>query len=109
MRLYAAAKINWMLEALGRPDSYQGYHEVRTVMQTVEPCDSLDIGPASGLQLEDEGRRGVSEDDLILRAAAALDDGGGRGARIRVSKRIPVAAGLGVGSSDAAAALRGDT
>jgi 4-diphosphocytidyl-2-C-methyl-D-erythritol kinase len=107
MRLYAPAKINWTLEALGRPDSYRGYHEVRTVMQTVEPCDSLDIGPANGLQLEVEGRRGVSEDDLILRAAAALDEGGGRGACIRVSKRIPVAAGLGGGSSDAAVALRG--
>ncbi len=107
MRLYAPAKINWTLEALGRPDSYRGYHEVRTVMQTVEPCDSLDIGPANGLQLEVEGRREVSEDDLILRAAAALDEGGGRDACIRVSKRIPVAAGLGGGSSDAAAALRG--
>lgn len=107
MRLYAAAKINWTLEALGRPDSYRGYHEVRTVMQTVEPCDSLDIGPANGLQLEVEGRREVSGDDLILRAADALDEGGGRDACIRVSKRIPVAAGLGGGSSDAAAALRG--
>ena len=107
MRLYAPAKINWTLEVLGRPDSYRGYHEVRTIMQTVEPCDSLDIGPANGLQLEVEGRREVSEDDLILRAAAALDEGGGRDACIRVSKRIPVAAGLGGGSSDAAAALRG--
>ncbi len=107
MRLYAPAKINWTLEALGRPDSYRGYHEVRTVMQTVEPCDSLDIGPANGLQVEVEGRREVSEDDLILRAAAALDEGGGRYASIRVSKRIPVAAGLGGGSSDSAAALRG--
>ncbi len=107
MRLYAPAKINWTLEALGRPDSYRGYHAVCTVMQTVEPCDRLDIGPANGLQLEVEGRREVSGDDLILRAAAALDEGGGRDAYIRVGKRIPVAAGLGGGSSDAAAALRG--
>ena len=105
MRLYAPAKINWTLEVLGRRDD--GYHEIRTVMQTVEPCDSLDIEPANELQLEVEGRHELFEDDLVLRAAFALDEGGGRGARIRLTKRIPVAAGLGGGSSDAAAALRG--
>ncbi len=105
MRLYAPAKINWMLEVLGRRDD--GYHEVRTVMQTVEPCDILEIEPADELQMGVEERHEFSEDDLVLRAASALDEGGGRGARIRLTKRIPVAAGLGGGSSDAAAALRG--
>lgn len=105
MRLYAAAKINWTLEVLNRRDD--GYHEVRTVMQTVELRDSLDIEAAGELQIEVEGPHEVSEDDLMLRAAAVLDEGGGRGGRVRLRKRIPVAAGLGGGSSDAAAALRG--
>ncbi len=105
MRLHAPAKINWTLEVLGRRDD--GYHEIRTVMQTVELCDILEIEPADELQMGVEGRHEVSEGDLVLRAAALLDEGGGRGACIRVNKRIPVAAGLGGGSSDAAAALRG--
>jgi 4-diphosphocytidyl-2-C-methyl-D-erythritol kinase len=104
MRLFAPAKINWTLEVLGRRED--GYHEVRTVMQAIDLCDELEIEPAEGLRLEVEGPHEVSEDDLVLRAAALLD-GGGRGARIRLTKRIPVAAGLGGGSSDAAAALRG--
>ncbi|MDO8611560.1 MAG: 4-(cytidine 5'-diphospho)-2-C-methyl-D-erythritol kinase [Dehalococcoidia bacterium] len=107
MRLYAPAKINWTLEVLGRPDHYRGYHEVRTVLQAIDLCDELEIEPADELRLEVEGPHEASEDDLVLRAAALLDGGGGRGARIRLTPRIPVAAGLGGGSSDAAAALRG--
>jgi 4-diphosphocytidyl-2-C-methyl-D-erythritol kinase len=105
MRLYAPAKINWTLEVLGRRDD--GYHEVRSVIQTVEPCDALELAPADGLDLEVEGAHEASQDDLVLRAAALLRGGGGGGARIRLSKRVPVAAGLGGGSSDAAAALHG--
>jgi len=105
MRLYAPAKINWTLEVLGRRND--GYHEVRTVIQTVEPCDALELAPADGLDLEVEGAHEPSQDDLVLRAAALLGGGGAGGARIRLSKRVPVAAGLGGGSSDAAAALHG--
>ena len=105
MRLYAPAKVNWTLEVLGRRED--GYHGVRTVMQAIDLCDELEIGPADELRLEVEGPHEVSEDDLVLRAAALLDGGGGRGAGIRLTKRVPVAAGLGGGSSDAAAALRG--
>ncbi len=105
MRLFAPAKINWTLEVLSRRDD--GYHEVRTVMQTVELCDTLEIEPADELRLEVEGRHEPGEDDLVLRAAALLDEGGDRGARIRLVKRIPLAVGLGGGSSDASAALRG--
>jgi len=96
MRLFAPAKVNWTLEALGRRED--GYHEVRTVMQTIDLCDTLEFAPGDGVRLEVEGPHEVSEDDLVLRAAALLD-GGGRGARIRLRKRIPVAAGLGGGSS----------
>lgn len=106
MGLYAPAKINWTLEVLGRPDHYRGYHEVRTVLQAIDLCDILEFGPGEGVRLEVEGPHEALEDDLVLRAAALLDGGGGRGARIRLTKRIPVAAGLGGGSSDAAATLR---
>lgn len=105
MRLYAPAKVNWTLEVLARRDD--GYHEVRSVMQTVDLCDTLEFAPAERLELALEGPQEPGEDDLVLRAASLLDGGTGRGARIRVAKRIPVAAGLGGGSSDAAAALRG--
>lgn len=105
MRLYAPAKINWTLEVLGRRDD--GYHEVRTVVQTVELCDTLEIGLGRELQIAVEGPHETSEDDLVLRAADLLAQGAARGARIRLKKRIPVSAGLGGGSSDAAAALRG--
>ena len=104
MGLHAPAKINWTLEVLGRRED--GYHEVRTVLQAIDLCDILEFGPGEGVRLEVEGPHGASEDDLVLRAAALLDGGGGRGARMRLAKRIPVAAGLGGGSSDAAATLR---
>jgi len=105
MLLYAPAKVNWTLEVLGRRED--GYHEVRTVMQAIDLCDILEFGPGEGVRLEVEGPHEASEDDLVLRAASLLDGGGGRGARMRLTKRIPVAAGLGGGSSDAAVALRG--
>lgn len=110
LRLRTPAKINWMLEVLGRrPD---GFHEVRTVLQTIDLSDSLDLEPAAELTLEATGE-GLPpvEDDLTMRAARLLQERTGYqgGARIRLTKAIPVAAGLGGGSSDAAAALRGLT
>ena len=105
MRIYAPAKVNWTLEVLGPRED--GYHEVRTVMQAIDLCDALEVGPGEGVRLEVEGPHEASGDDLVLRAAALVDGGGGRGARIRLTKRIPVAAGLGGGSSDGAATLRG--
>ncbi len=104
MRLYPPAKINWTLEVLGRRSD--GYHEVWTLLQTVDVRDTLEVEPARTVELAVEGVGAASEDDLVLRAANLLEDGG-RGARIRLEKHIPVAAGLGGGSSDAAATLRG--
>jgi len=103
MRVLAPAKINWTLEVLGRrPD---GYHEVFTVLQTIALWDELELEPAPGLALETPDGPTFGEDDLTLRAARLLLPEGG--VRMRLRKRIPVAAGLGGGSSDAAAALRG--
>ena len=105
----APAKINLYLEVgSARPD---GYHPVRTVMQAVELCDLLHLEVTDGgrgLDLEVEGEAPVGEDNLCLRAAAAFLSATDMGMRVamKLTKRIPLAAGLGGGSSDAAAVLR---
>jgi 4-diphosphocytidyl-2-C-methyl-D-erythritol kinase len=108
LRLMAPAKINWTLEVLGRrPD---GFHNVKTVLQTIDLCDSLEMETAAELTLDAPGE-GLPppEENLTMRAARLLRERAGYsgGARMRLTKTIPVAAGLGGGSSDAAAALRG--
>lgn len=102
---WAYAKVNLALEVLGRrPD---GYHEVRTVLQSISLQDELAFRTAPSLTL----RCGVPEletpDNLVLRAARLLQEEAGvrKGAAIELRKGIPVAAGLGGGSADAAAAL----
>ena len=108
LRLTAPAKINWTLEVIGRrPD---GFHEVKTMLQTIDLCDSLELEPAPELTLAATGE-GLPppQDNLTLRAAHLLQERTRHsgGVRMRLTKSIPVAAGLGGGSSDAAAALRG--
>ncbi len=112
LRLIAAAKVNWTLEALGRRDD--GYHEIRTIFQTVALHDTVVLSPAAKLELRLTGvppsHDWSPEGDLAYRAAQALRDEAGDpslGARIEVEKVVPAAAGLGGGSSDAAAVLRG--
>ncbi|MCL5265067.1 MAG: 4-(cytidine 5'-diphospho)-2-C-methyl-D-erythritol kinase [Chloroflexi bacterium] len=104
----AHAKVNLTLEILGkRPD---GYHEIVSVMQTLALCDSLTFRPASGLSLSSNRPELEGTDNLVLRAAHELwreaRAGDMLGASIDLLKRIPVAGGLGGGSSDAACALR---
>ena len=108
MELNAAAKVNLALEILSRrPD---GYHEIATVMQTVDLSDRLVLEEADSLEVRTSAP-GVPSDErnLAYRAAAALRQAAGieYGARITLDKRIPVAAGLGGGSTDAAATLVG--
>ncbi|HEY5626128.1 MAG TPA: 4-(cytidine 5'-diphospho)-2-C-methyl-D-erythritol kinase [Dehalococcoidia bacterium] len=103
----APAKINWTLEVLGRRDD--GYHDVRTVMQAVDLCDEISVDMAGRLTMAGNSNVDVPDDeDLILRAARAMAAAAGREAKAAVSatKRVPAAAGLGGGSSDAAATLR---
>ena len=111
LRLRAPAKINWMLEVLGkRPD---GYHEIRTLIQTIDVVDRLGLEPAVEMKLTVNGStsslHGPVEENLAYRAAALLRErfAPDRGGAIELTKGIPVAAGLGGGSSDAAAVLRG--
>ena len=91
---------------LGRRED--GYHEIRSVMQTIDLCDELRAERAVESIYETLDGKALASDDLIVRAAKALEErvGGALPALIRVEKRIPVASGLGGGSSDAAATLR---
>ena len=106
MEIEAHAKINLTLEVLGRrPD---GYHEVRTVLQTIDLPDRLHFNPAPGITVSCAVGGLGGRDNLVWRAADALRRATGtdKGADISLDKRIPIAAGLGGGSSDAAATLR---
>jgi 4-diphosphocytidyl-2-C-methyl-D-erythritol kinase len=108
IELSAAAKVNLALEVLGR--RADGYHEVVTVMQAVELSDRVVLEDVERLELRTRAP-GIPTDasNLALRAALALREAAGieRGVRITLDKRIPVAAGLGGGSTDAAAVLLG--
>jgi 4-diphosphocytidyl-2-C-methyl-D-erythritol kinase len=104
----AAAKVNLTLEVLGRRND--GYHEIVTVMQAVDLSDRLVLEEADVLELRTTASDVPTDGtNLALKAAATLRERAGtsRGARITLDKRIPVAAGLGGGSADAAATLVG--
>ena len=106
--LRTSAKVNLALEVLGKRDD--GYHEIATVLQAVDLFDRLTVDPAETLSLHtDDPELPTDDGNLVMRAARLLQKAAGidRGARLRLQKRIPVAAGLGGGSSDAAAALTG--
>lgn len=111
------AKLNLFLEVLGR--RVDGYHDLETVMLAVSLCDTLHFRTAGQGELRfhqklaltgDSARTGApsaGDDNLVLRAARRLAEVTGcrRGAAIELTKRIPWQAGMGGGSSDAAATL----
>ena len=105
-RVRAFAKINLCLEVLDkRPD---GYHNLRTIFQTISLADVLDIEFAPSQRSHIELVSSVDiPDNLVTRAAEAVVEAGGiQGeVRLRLRKRIPMGAGLGGGSTDAAAVL----
>jgi 4-diphosphocytidyl-2-C-methyl-D-erythritol kinase len=109
LSLRAHAKINLNLKILGR--RADGYHDLDSLVQTIALHDRLIVEAApSGLSLEvDDPTIPAGEENLVLRAAGALAAriGRARGARFLLRKSIPAGAGLGGGSSDAAAALAG--
>jgi len=111
LRLVAPAKVNWTLEVIRRRDD--GYHEIRSVLQTLRLHDNIVLAPASYIELRLDDAHGPSrpaEEDLAYRAAEALREEAGDpelGALIELEKVVPASAGLGGGSSDAAAVLRG--
>ncbi len=101
------AKINWTLEVLGR--RADGYHELRTILQTVDVCDQLQFAVAEKeiILTCDNLAVPCDETNLIYRAAVLLKElmGCDKGAKIELQKRIPMGAGLGGGSSNAAITL----
>src|SRR5215813_10000648 len=107
LTLPSFAKINWTLEVLGkRPD---GYHELRTLLQTISVADELTFERAErGIVICcDHPEVPCDETNLVHRAAKLLGEftGAEKGVRVRINKRLPVAAGLGGGSSNAAVTL----
>ncbi len=105
----APAKLNLFLHITGkRPD---GYHLLDSMVVFTEFGDTLEIHPADDVTLDITGpfAAGLTPDNSVMKAATLLQkqSGGKKGARMVLHKRIPVAAGLGGGSADAAAALRG--
>lgn len=108
MKVKAYAKLNLTLDILGRRDD--GYHEMQMVMQSIGLCDELTVTPAGG-----PGRTSTTlsylpcdERNLARQAARAFRAATGSklAVDIDIVKRIPVCAGMGGGSSDAAAVLR---
>lgn len=109
LELAAHAKINLGLEVVGKRGD--GYHDLVSVMQLVALHDTLVFSPAQDIRLlsDDPAMQAEGEGNLVLRAAHLLREtyGVGEGVSITLHKRIPTAAGLGGGSSDAATTLRG--
>lgn len=110
LQLKAPAKVNYRLDVLGK--RADGYHELRMIMQRVDLCDDIEIvlSERPGIRVAC-GRAGVPDGpgNIAWRAADALVKLSGRevGIDIAITKKIPVAAGLGGGSSDAATVLMG--
>ena len=108
MRL-APAKVNLWLNVVGR--RADGYHLLDSLVAFVDLADRLEAHPSDGLSLEVDGPLAGAlageADNLVLRAARRLADRAGVApkAALRLAKHVPVAAGLGGGSADAAAAL----
>ncbi|MGH9559789.1 MAG: 4-(cytidine 5'-diphospho)-2-C-methyl-D-erythritol kinase [Bryobacteraceae bacterium] len=106
VKLKALAKVNLDLRVLNRRGD--GFHELRTVFQTISLADTIEIQfeKARRTRIEIEGNVEIA-DNLIFRAAEAILDRMRVRARVhfRLEKRIPMGAGLGGGSSDAAAML----
>lgn len=107
---HAPAKLNLALHVRAR--RADGYHDLETLFAFTTFGDTLTAEPARDLSLTVDGEfadpAGAGDDNLVLRAARLLqrDTGVRQGAALRLTKRIPVAAGLGGGSADAAATLR---
>jgi 4-diphosphocytidyl-2-C-methyl-D-erythritol kinase len=95
VRVRAPAKLNLVLRV--GPLRSDGYHQVSTLLQAIDLCDEIELEPAARTTVE-----GFPDDTLVRAALDAL----GETRAVRITKRIPVAAGLGGGSADAGAVLR---
>jgi 4-diphosphocytidyl-2-C-methyl-D-erythritol kinase len=107
MEELARAKVNLFLRVLRRRED--GFHEIETFMAPITLCDSLEIEPANEFEFHCDELDLASEDNLVVRATRLFFSETNREPKVRLilRKEIPHGAGLGGGSSDAAAALRG--
>ena len=108
LRVRSFAKVNLALSILGRRKD--GYHDIQTIFQSVDVFDEIEFRPANRLELDSKSLPGIPlEDNLVWKAANLLAARFGvkSGAAIALSKKIPMGAGLGGGSSNAAATLLG--
>jgi len=107
LTLQAPAKLNLTLEVLG--ERQDGFHEIRSVIQTISLCDSLHFQLGQNIEFKSDVPEWASEESLVSRASSLLQEATGciKGATIEVDKRIPWLSGLGGDSSDAATILRG--
>ncbi len=107
LTVLAPAKINLTLEVLA--ERQDGFHEIRSVMQAVDLCDSLRFQSGQDIEFKPDAPEWVAGESLVSRAVALLQESTGcaEGAVIGLTKRIPLVSGLGGDTSDAVAILRG--
>ena len=105
LRVSAPAKINLILEVLGKRKD--GYHQIYSVIQSINLCDILSFELASDISVDCSDPSLKGEDNLVFRAARLIKEVSGypKGVKISLEKRIPYGVGLGGGSSDAATTL----
>jgi len=102
----AYAKLNWSLAVLGKMEN--GYHELDMLLQSVSLCDKIDIQRADEISLKVNGKETpFAQKNLCVKAANAFFEytGINKGCDISLTKRIPICAGMGGGSADAAGTL----
>ena len=107
LTLQAPAKINLTLEVLGQRQD--GFHEIRSVIQTIALCDTLSFQLSQDVGISSVAPDWIAAECLVSKAVKLVQDATGctRGVTIEVNKQIPLLSGLGGDSSDAAATLQG--
>lgn len=107
LTVLASAKLNLTLEVLVKRQD--GYHEIRSVIQSISLCDSLHFQLSQSLDFRADKTGWIPEQSLVSKAATLLKEATGctKGVRANITKRIPLVSGLGGDSSDAVATLAG--
>jgi 4-diphosphocytidyl-2-C-methyl-D-erythritol kinase len=103
LTVYAPAKVNLVLEVLGK---HNDYHRISSIVQSIDLCDVLNFQPDDEISFEC-AELSLKRDNLVIKAATLIKESTkcSQGARIELRKHIPWGMGLGGGSSDAAATL----
>jgi len=103
LTIHAPAKVNLVLEVLGK---YDDYHRISSIFHAIDLCDVLSFQPGEGVSIRCN-ESSLEHDNLVVKAAKLLREAKGcdRGVHVELHKHIPWGAGLGGGSSDAAATL----